>query len=321
MRELLLVDADPECAREVERRLCVRVLSLDGSHFPLDDHPQDWEWLNQTQAVAFLGRSVRMEWLSRCIRAGKPVLVKSVCCDTFEQLDQLMSLQKECPPGRTCFIELGNPLFSLPSRRLIFDRLASGDLGQTGMLRIHRWTALSSKASGDAVNLRPESASLSDELECVLNCFADLPIRVFAIALPQQQGLLIHLTFRQGGMATIDLASIAGPQGYTSFSVIASKGAAYADDHAVAQMHFHASGASAAVSPETTSLDGLMVVRFANALCEKSPRIKETGFSATPAQVRRRLALLSAIDQSLKHRIATDISLSQETNDGAMDHV
>lgn len=110
----------------------------------------------------------------------------------------------------------------LPSRQLIACQLSA--LGEPGLIRLHRW----SSPPG------PPDALLRD-LDAALWLMGRPPERVFAVAPASPVGhyTQVHLGFAGGAMALLDHTDRLPPgDGYTSLSVIAAGGAAYADDHA-----------------------------------------------------------------------------------------
>lgn len=110
----------------------------------------------------------------------------------------------------------------LPSRLLIRQQLER--LGEVGLVRLHRWSAAPVPPTRD--------------LDVVLWVVGWPPDAHHTLR--GESGLLqIHLGFPGGGMALIAHASgLAYADGYSSLSVIASGGAAYADDHTSRQQHY-----------------------------------------------------------------------------------
>lgn len=131
----------------------------------------------------------------------------------------------------------------LPSRQLIRQQIER-NLGTPGLIRLHRWAATLS-----------EPPLLSD-LDLVTWLMGQMPNVVYA---SKADGLLhAHLGFPGGGMALLSHA--AGPHlaaGYTSLSVIASSGAAHAEDHANRQLHFTDAGVQALPTGEQVALTPL----------------------------------------------------------------
>jgi len=110
----------------------------------------------------------------------------------------------------------------VPAIATVQESLASGQLGEPGLLRIHRWR----DASGADV-LR---ALLISDLDIATWMFGKEPDSIYIARRPDY--LQLHLGFDGGGMAVIDHAT-ARPAGtdYDSLTIVGSTGAAYADDH------------------------------------------------------------------------------------------
>lgn len=117
-----------------------------------------------------------------------------------------------------------NPDRYLPTRRLLRDQFAShlGRLGSLGLLRLHRWEPAGS----------PDP--LLRDLDVALWLAGREPDLVYAVERRDDAGRLlqVHLGFPGGAMALLDHTdALPAGDGYTSLSVIAQTGAAYADDH------------------------------------------------------------------------------------------
>ena len=120
--------------------------------------------------------------------------------------------------------------------------LDSGELGEPGLLRIHRWESLE---TGNWPALDQEQGSvivrnLSAEVDLAIWLFGGLPYgglrnRAEGVAhggIAQPDYLQVHLGFEGDGMSVIDYsASLPPGPRYHFLSMIGSKGAAYADDH------------------------------------------------------------------------------------------
>ena len=126
-------------------------------------------------------------------------------------------------------VELVNPDRYLPSVRLIRQQLDAGKLGEPGLLRIHRWAP---------------AGQLVRDLDLALWLFGKAPNAMHIVK--NAACMQVHLGFTGGGMALIDHAT-ALPEGdrYYSLSLIAACGAAYADDHANAQLLYQGGTARA----------------------------------------------------------------------------
>ena len=188
------------------------------------------------------------EWLS----AGRHVLLTGHSWLQGEALDTLQSAATR-GGAQLCIL---NPERFLPSRQLIRQQLDSGKLGEPGLVRIHRWE------SGAVETL---ATPLACELDVALWLMGSAPTLVYALS---TGGLLqIHLGFPGGGMALLDYVDSLPPgDGYQSLSVIASTGAAYADDHQNVQLVYGGGHASAIRAGEGQRALIALVQHFVSAL-------------------------------------------------------
>jgi predicted dehydrogenase len=113
--------------------------------------------------------------------------------------------------------------------------LANGQLGEAGLLRTHHW--LANKENREALLAAPQ-------IDLAHWFFGAAPSRVHSLARPNY--LQMHLAYPNDGMALIDIATNRpGRDDYYSLHLIGSDGAAYADDHRNAQLHFAGDGSHA----------------------------------------------------------------------------
>ena len=135
----------------------------------------------------------------------------------------------------------GNLGRSAPAGATVREALDSGELGEPGLLRIHRWEPL---GTGSWPALGQEQGSvvvrnLATDIDLAIWLFGGLPPEVYATGrrvshggIDQPDYVQVHLGFDGGGMSVIDYsASLPRGPGYHFLSMIGSKGAAYADDH------------------------------------------------------------------------------------------
>jgi predicted dehydrogenase len=133
---------------------------------------------------------------------------------------------------------VGQSFRFLPSIQAVKASLDAGQLGEPGLLRIHRWEAPD-----------PHSELMSPvtrEIDLACWLFGQRPREVYATArwvsqarFQQPEYVQLHLGFANGGVALIDHAQSLSPgDGYYALSLIGSKGSAYADDHANTQLLF-----------------------------------------------------------------------------------
>jgi predicted dehydrogenase len=129
-----------------------------------------------------------------------------------------------------------NPDRYLPSHQLIQQQLDAGKLGETVLVRSHRWEPV---ATNNRLGPSHCPGPLLRDLELALGLSGKPPNRVYALerAIDEPNAPLVrfiqaHLGFAGGGMALIDYANRLPPgDAYRSLTVIGSAGAAYADDH------------------------------------------------------------------------------------------
>jgi predicted dehydrogenase len=163
----------------------------------------------------------------RAARAGKNVLAGFPFGESAEAAEKLA---ESCRAAGVKLMPFGSARF-VPAHLAVKEALASGKLGVPGLLRIHHWSS-----GGDP---RSELAVI----DLALWCFGRLPREVYAVERRGPSGEMdyrqLHLGFGEGGMALIDVAtSLPDANDYWSMSVIASTGAAYADDHHNMQLQF-----------------------------------------------------------------------------------
>lgn len=233
---------EPHCC-ELSRRVRGATLVSVPQTSLLSDAPHD------VDAVAFLGPQLPEQVvIEHLIAAGTHVLLGTVELHSVEVLDAATQ------HASTKHVQLvvSNPDRTLPSRRLIFDEIASGKLGVPGLIRIHRWEpAHRTRLAGP--NSLP--APLVHDLDLTTWLKGVSPNLVFATGRTgsDESGdvIQVHLGFADGGMALIDYTSILPPgDGYQSLSVICSSGAVYADDHPNRQLVFGGGAAGAEATDE-----------------------------------------------------------------------
>jgi predicted dehydrogenase len=165
----------------------------------------------------------------------------------------------------------------LPSRRLIRQQLDTGKLGEPGLVRIHHWRPAHSHGQhfpfGFQTLVDHEVQFigwLMRQIDLVEWLMGTAPNLVYAVdrevcVAHTKFGLSaqVHLGFPHGGMALVDYTDrlLQGDR-YDSFSLIASAGAAYADDHQNMQL-IHGGGQPHAVrTDEVPELLTLLLQEF-----------------------------------------------------------
>ena len=167
------------------------------------------------------------------VDAGKHLLVS---LNSQFSTEAIQALSDQCQQQKVCLMVAGSDRLR-PALQARWPSLAAGELGEPGLVRLHRWSSTGTNGAG-----LPDD--LLRDLDLVLNVFESLPSEVYAITrsvigAEEPDYIQIHLGFDGGGMAVIDRAATLPPgDGYFSFSVIGSAGAVYADDHLNKQLVF-----------------------------------------------------------------------------------
>ena len=108
-----------------------------------------------------------------------------------------------------------------PSTQAAVQSLRNGELGSPGLVRIHRW---SERATEEIT-----ADTILPEIDLIHWVFDATHTAVHTVR-RRQDYLQVHFGFPNGGMAVADFA-FGFPGDYASFSIVGSRGAAYADDH------------------------------------------------------------------------------------------
>ncbi|MEE3368668.1 MAG: hypothetical protein VX346_04915 [Planctomycetota bacterium] len=219
-----MTDTDPAVAEAAATQLetgpkvtgCDQLLSAAGDDWDallVSGTPTDW--IELTQAALAAGRYVLLEQAPRDEKALSALAAANP--------HQLMA---------------GGRLRYAPALSTVQQSVASGQIGDPGLLRAHRWVP-AADISGDA---SLENGLLLDEIDLALWLFGQIPDHVLtssSIAPGTDRGCVqIHLGFPDNGMALLDWGALIQGAGYFSLSLIGSQGAAYADDHHNTQLLF-----------------------------------------------------------------------------------
>ncbi len=140
-----------------------------------------------------------------------------------------------------------------PAIRSVKETAAAGDLGEPGLLRIHRWQPRSNP--GRETNRDTNVSQIAADVDLANWFYDSMPSEIYcrcgqppAEASTPATYLQVHLGYPKGGMALIDVAhSLPAGDGYYSLSLIGSLGAAYADQHHDMQL-LYTGGKPAAVA-------------------------------------------------------------------------
>ena len=198
------------------------------------------------------------------LAAGKHVLLDRPPCE-----EGVLTALASAPANNNTQLMIGGSLRYAPALSAVHQSVASGQIGDPGLLRIHRWAPTAQR--GPAASL--ESGLLLDEIDLALWLFDQVPSHVLAsssAASHTGQGCVqIHLGFPENGMALLDWGALVQGAGYFSLSLIGSQGAAYADDHHNTQLLFQG-GAPAGLNTAGGTGDRLGQLReFVTAIAEE----------------------------------------------------
>ena len=240
----------------------------------------------------------------RLVTASKHLLVPITCRFSTEAI---RGLSDQCREKGLCLMAGGTDRFA-PSLQATRQSLAAGELGEPGLVRIHRWsTSESPGVAGEAVTV-----DVSQDMDLVLNVFQAMPRVVYAVARNVMGAvdcnyLQIHLGFDGGGMAVIDRSSTLPPgDGYFSFSVIGSAGSAYADDHLNKQLVYRGEH-PVAVGTESDDLAAVGDLQeFFRAIHEQRPPLVTGADWLAAAEV------ADAVRQSVASGSAVTVAVEEE---------
>ena len=170
-------------------------------------------------------------------KAGKHLLVDTPIALSLEESEAVVDAAEKSGAR----LMAGNLGRFAAAGATVKEALDSGELGEPGLLRIHRWESL---GTGSWPALDQEQGSvvvrdLSADVDLAIWLFGGLPTEVYATGRRVSHGgidepdyVQVHLGFDGDGMSVIDhSASLPRGSGYHFLSMIGSKGAAYADDH------------------------------------------------------------------------------------------
>ncbi|MBC8117294.1 MAG: hypothetical protein H7062_23100 [Candidatus Saccharimonas sp.] len=248
------------------------------------------------EAAAFVGTktpdSVEVE---RFLAAGKHVLLATDARPLRDRMEVLTSTARRAGAQ----LSIVNPDHALPSRQLVRQQIASGKLGEVGLVRIHRWEPTVTEG---VLHRKSLPGPLVRDLELALWLFDKSPNVAYATANEQAAesgGLVqVHLGFSGGGMALITYSNCLPPgDGYQSLSVIGSSGAAYADDHQDRQLVFAGGPPQAVRGGEGMTL-ALVMQEFVDAVRE------QRDLSASLLAWTCAWDVADAVQQSLESRLA-----------------
>ena len=170
----------------------------------------------------------RAERVTGHLRAGVAVLAAAPLSAEAAEHDALVQDAEE-GPGR---LLLAYRQRWRPEVAAVCAALEAGELGGTGLIRLHSWRV------GDQGE-EAATAALRDAVDTVLRVAGAGPEAVHAAG--DGACLLVHLGFAGGGMALLDLAT-SPAEPYDSLTVIGADGAAHAEDHRNVQLLYDRRG-------------------------------------------------------------------------------
>lgn len=253
---------------------------------------------NEFDALVAPSNMIAIETLTALGRAGRHILLEATGGEDSRAITGLDAIARES----SARLMIGRPHRFLPSMQTIRASLHSGQLGNPGLVRVHRWrnADAGSPASADA---------LAPDLDLVHWLFGTSPEVVFATeshtagqlteSTDSRGNLMTHIGFPGGGMAVIDFSDqLPAGDDYFSLSVIGSTGSAIADDHHNQQLVFRG-GNPAAVRTDHAPLHRLAMLQdFVDAIVDE----RDTSDSVNSLEDSARM--VAAIRQSLTSRQA-----------------
>ena len=224
-------DADPVAAIAAQVALGATAsgASLDGL---LADHADSFDAVVVDAPV-----DRRAQLAVTAAKAGKHMLVETPIATSTVEANAVVDAAEDSGVR----LMAGNLARFAPAGATVKEALDSGELGEPGLLRIHRWESLDT-GSWPALGQEQGSVAvrnLSAEIDLAIWLYGGLPTEVYATGgrvshggIDQPDYVQVHLGFEGDRMSVIDYsASLPPGPGYHFLSMIGSKGAAYADDH------------------------------------------------------------------------------------------
>ena len=221
----------------------------------------------------------RAQLARKAAGAGKHVLVETPLALSTAEADAVVGATMNSGVR----LMTGNLARFAPAGATVREALDSGEIGEPGLLRIHRWEPLGT-GSWPALNQEQCCAAvrnLSADVDLAIWLFGGLPTEIYATGrrvshggIDQPDYVQVHLGFEGGGMSVIDYsASLAQGPGYHFLSMIGSKGAAYADDHHNVNLVYGDGGTRALDPGHGVGHILAQLQEFVDAICEdRDPR-------------------------------------------------
>ncbi len=253
------VDADPRRAQSAAEALRAGD-AVSSCETALDQHGEDFD------AVVIHNPLVHgPEVAKRAAESGKHILASSPVAATMSDVKSLIAT---CNQSGVHLGICGTSRF-VPSIQTVMQRLANGKLGEPGLLRFHHWESRSDQ---------PLVKTLYNAVDLAIWLFGALPREIQAVG-KQSAGstadwdyVQLHFGFPAGGMALLDFStSLPEGQSYDSWSLIGSRGAAYADDHHNTHLLYAGDHPRALISREGLGHQILEYQAFIDAIREGQP--------------------------------------------------
>ena len=186
--------------------------------------------------------------------------------------DAALQIIAECSAAGVSLMATQPYRFS-PSVQTIKKSVASGQLGDPGLVRIHSWKASARHEDEQEDTERLLLSRIANEIDLTCWLFGGRPELVYAVERNRSRPVeyvQVHLGFTGGAMALIDYSeTLPQGDGYFSLSLIGSTGAAYADDHRNMQLLYDGGHPSALNLGEGDTLFLSQLQEFINAVQEQ----------------------------------------------------
>jgi predicted dehydrogenase len=216
------VDRDVDQGKSLAAAVGASIV-VESFEMALERHGADFD-----SVVIHAPTDQRRELVRLAAVAKKHILVDSPIANSRRDAETTI---KACEHAGVS-LAFGQTLRFAPSNQVMMDRLASGKLGDPGLLRVHRWCGCD---QGQGSTL-PET--VFGYVDLAIWVFGARPLDLYAIErrLDNEASapdyVQIHFSFPSGGMAVLDFSAALPPGGgYEAVSLIGSTGAAFVDDH------------------------------------------------------------------------------------------
>ena len=208
--------------------------------------------------------------------AGKHVLTASPLAPSTEDAAKVVDACQSADVR----LMASNSLRFMPSQRAVKNALTEGNLGEPGLLRMHRWSQPAGPTNAEDIVLR----GAVNGIDLAIWIFDRLPTEVYAVG--RTGYAQVHLGFPDGGMALIDEArTLPIGDGYLSLSLIGSTGAAYADDHHNRNLVFQGGDPSAIDTSQGSAALTAQIEEFVTAIEERREPAASGAENRTALQV------------------------------------